>query len=90
MLQGKPSDVDTEGLSEYAALSGTDHVSGAEVLDSDDGGEGGDGAENEDGWETASESEDDDSDGEWIDVHHSSDDEEAVKVWSCVMYDLKK
>lgn len=33
-----------------------------------------------DGWESASESEDDDDsdDGEWIDVHHSSDDEQAA------------
>lgn len=33
--------------------------------------------EGEDGWETASE-EDDDSDGEWVDVHHSSDEDVEV------------
>lgn len=69
--------MDGDGLTDYAALSGRDHVSGAEVLDSDDA-EDGDVDVNKDGWLSASE--DEDSDGEWIDVIHSSDDEDAVKV----------
>lgn len=32
-----------------------------------------------DGWESASVSEDEDEDGEWVDVHHSSD-EDATEV----------
>lgn len=30
-------------------------------------------------WESCSENEDDDSDGEWVDVHHSSDEEEETE-----------
>lgn len=30
-----------------------------------------------DGWESASEEEDNDSDGSWVDVHHSSDEGEG-------------
>ena len=30
-----------------------------------------------DGWESCSDEDDDDSDGEWIDVHHSSDEEQV-------------
>lgn len=63
-------------MSDYAALTGRDHVSGAEILDSDEDGQ----REQEDGWETDSDQEEeDDSDGEWIDVHHSSDEEVQVK-----------
>jgi len=60
----------------FAALSGRDHISGAEVLNSEEEGER---EEGEDGWETASDT-DDDSDGEWIDVHHSSDEDVQVNT----------
>uniref|UniRef100_A0A0E9X2F0 Protein SDA1 n=1 Tax=Anguilla anguilla TaxID=7936 RepID=A0A0E9X2F0_ANGAN len=33
--------------------------------------------QDEEGWESASMSEDDDDDGEWVDVHHSSDEEQG-------------
>ncbi|XP_067948018.1 protein SDA1 homolog [Watersipora subatra] len=68
--RGKPTGIEPEGISEYADLTGKDHISGAEVLDPDDNGESED-----DGWETDSEEEEDDGDGEWIDVNHSSDEE---------------
>ena len=31
----------------------------------------------QDGWESCSDEDDDDSDGEWIDAHHSSDEEQV-------------
>ena len=34
-------------------------------------------AKEHDGWESCSDEDDDDSDGEWIDVHHSSDEEQV-------------
>ncbi|KAF6027009.1 SDAD1 [Bugula neritina] len=69
--RGKPTGLEAEGIADYAALSGRDHISGAEVLNSEEEGER---EEGEDGWESASDT-DDDSDGEWIDVHHSSDED---------------
>ena len=33
-----------------------------------------------DGWESCSDEDDDDSDGEWIDVHHSSDEEQVYML----------
>ena len=34
----------------------------------------------QDGWESCSDGDDDDSDGEWIDVHHSSDEEQVCTL----------
>ena len=34
----------------------------------------------QDGWESCSDEDDDDSDGEWIDVHHSSDEEQVCML----------
>lgn len=59
-------------MTDYADLNAASHISGAEVLPSDNE------AEN-DGWETASEEEEeDDEDGEWVDVQHSSDEDVEV------------
>lgn len=38
-----------------------------------------------DGWESASMS-DDDEDGEWVDVHHSSDEDTGEIVSGCCLY----
>lgn len=70
LWQGKPTGAEAEGIADYAALTAKDYLAGAEVLeDADQPGD-------DDGWESASENED--SDGEWVDVHHSSDEDIQV------------
>uniref|UniRef100_A0A673TK49 Protein SDA1 n=1 Tax=Suricata suricatta TaxID=37032 RepID=A0A673TK49_SURSU len=73
-FQGKPTEASVEaGVQEYGELDAKDCIPGAEVLEV----ETEENAENdEDGRETTSLSEEADADGEWVDVHHSSDEEQ--------------
>uniref|UniRef100_A0A667FQW3 Protein SDA1 n=1 Tax=Lynx canadensis TaxID=61383 RepID=A0A667FQW3_LYNCA len=73
-FRGKPTEASIEArLQEYGELDAKDYIPGAEVLEV----EKEENAENdEDGWETTSLSEEADADGEWVDVHHSSDEEQ--------------
>ncbi|XP_006898524.1 PREDICTED: protein SDA1 homolog isoform X2 [Elephantulus edwardii] len=76
-FRGKPTEASTEArVQEYGELDAKDYIPGAEVLDVLKEEE--ETAENdEDGWESVSLSEgEDDGDGEWIDVNHSSDEEQ--------------
>ncbi|XP_041741263.1 protein SDA1 homolog [Coregonus clupeaformis] len=73
--RGRPTELSTEAkIQDYGEMGAKDYIPGAEVLEVEEkekeGGEEGDG----DGWESAS-SISDDEDGEWIDVHHSSDED---------------
>ncbi|XP_075565097.1 protein SDA1 homolog isoform X2 [Pelecanus crispus] len=81
-FRGKPTEASLEArIHEYGELDAKDYIPGAEVLDVESQKEKG-GTQEEDGWESASLSEEEDNeDGEWIDVHHSSDEErqEVVK-----------
>ncbi|TKS84338.1 SDA1 -like protein [Collichthys lucidus] len=71
--RGRPTEASTEAkIKDYGELEANDYIPGAEVLDVDV--ENKEGKEDEDGWESASIS-DDDEDGEWVDVHHSSDED---------------
>ncbi|XP_041826776.1 protein SDA1 homolog [Melanotaenia boesemani] len=75
--RGRPTEASAEAkIKEYGELEAKDYIPGAEVLEEE--GENKEGEEDEDGWESASIS-DDGEDGEWVDVHHSSD-EEAGEV----------
>nr|XP_033816776.1 protein SDA1 homolog isoform X2 [Geotrypetes seraphini] len=72
-FRGKPTEASAEArIQEYGELDAKDYIPGAEVLEVEQEGKG-DGEEDE--WESTSLS-DADSDGEWIDVHHSSDEEQ--------------
>ncbi|XP_019389799.1 PREDICTED: protein SDA1 homolog [Crocodylus porosus] len=76
-FRGKPTEASLEArIHEYGELDAKDYIPGAEILEDEKEEEGG--REEEDGWESASTSEEDDEDGEWIDVHHSSDEEQQV------------
>ncbi|XP_068609391.1 protein SDA1 homolog [Brachionichthys hirsutus] len=69
--RGRPTEASTEArVKGYGELEAKDYIPGAEVLDVEHKG----GEDDEDGWESASIS-DDDEDGEWVDVHHSSDED---------------
>uniref|UniRef100_A0A4W4GE09 Protein SDA1 n=1 Tax=Electrophorus electricus TaxID=8005 RepID=A0A4W4GE09_ELEEL len=71
--RGKPTEASAEArIQDYGELEAKDYIPGAEVLDLEEEEAGG--GDNEDGWESASMSEDDD-DGEWVTVHHSSDED---------------
>ncbi|XP_040822847.1 protein SDA1 homolog isoform X2 [Ochotona curzoniae] len=75
-FRGKPTEASTEArVQEYGELDAKDYIPGAEVLDVEK--EENDDNE-EDGWESASlsEEEEEEADGEWVDVHHSSDEEQ--------------
>uniref|UniRef100_A0A8C5TZC4 Protein SDA1 n=1 Tax=Malurus cyaneus samueli TaxID=2593467 RepID=A0A8C5TZC4_9PASS len=75
-FRGKPTEASVEArIHEYGELDAKDYIPGAEVLEVEDQNEKG-GTQEEDGWESASLSEEDNEDGEWIDVHHSSDEEQ--------------
>ncbi|KAM6902362.1 protein SDA1 homolog [Xenentodon cancila] len=75
--RGKPTEATAEArIKDYGELEAKDYIPGAEVLEVEE--ENRDGEDGEDGWESASIS-DDDEDGEWVDVHHSSD-EDAGEV----------
>ncbi|XP_068190472.1 protein SDA1 homolog isoform X4 [Antennarius striatus] len=69
--RGRPTEASTEArIKDYGELEAKDYIPGAEVLEV----EKEEGEEDEDGWESASMS-DEDEDGEWVDVHHSSDED---------------
>ncbi|XP_014842861.1 protein SDA1 homolog [Poecilia latipinna] len=73
--RGRPTEASTEAkIKDYGELEAKDYIPGAEVLEVEEENK----EEEEDGWESASIS-DDDEDGEWVDVHHSSD-EDAGEV----------
>ncbi|XP_022053419.1 protein SDA1 homolog isoform X1 [Acanthochromis polyacanthus] len=73
--RGRPTEASTEAkIKDYGELEAKDYIPGAEVLEVEE--EKKEGEEDEDGWESASIS-DDDEDGEWVDVHHSSDEDTA-------------
>ncbi|KAM4719620.1 protein SDA1 homolog [Anableps anableps] len=75
--RGRPTEASTEAkIKDYGELEAKDYIPGAEVLEVEE--ENKEEEEDEDGWESASIS-DDDEDGEWVDVHHSSD-EDAGEV----------
>nr|XP_006014173.2 PREDICTED: protein SDA1 homolog [Latimeria chalumnae] len=71
VLQGKPTEASVEArVHKYGELDAKDYIPGAEVLE----------VTNEDeGWESASLSEENE-DGDWIDVHHSSSEEQEEVV----------
>ncbi|KAJ7401430.1 Protein SDA1 like protein [Pitangus sulphuratus] len=91
-FRGKPTEASVEArIHEYGELDAKDYIPGAEVLEVEDQKEKG-GTQEEDGWESASLSEEDNEDGEWIDVHHSSDEEQqqvAEKVKSMPIEERK-
>uniref|UniRef100_A0A4W6CDA3 Protein SDA1 n=1 Tax=Lates calcarifer TaxID=8187 RepID=A0A4W6CDA3_LATCA len=71
--RGRPTEASAEAkIKDYGELEAKDYIPGAEVLEVEE--ENKEGEEDEDGWESASIS-DDDEDGEWVDVHHSSDED---------------
>ncbi|KAM9381673.1 protein SDA1 homolog isoform 2-T2 [Phaethornis superciliosus] len=80
-FRGKPTEASLEArIHEYGELDAKDYIPGAEVLEIESQKEKG-GAQEEDGWESASLSEEEDNeDGEWIDVPHSSDEEQQEVV----------
>ncbi|KAG7477110.1 hypothetical protein MATL_G00090680 [Megalops atlanticus] len=74
--RGKPTEASVEAkIQDYGVLEAKDFIPGAEVLELEEE-KAKDEAEEEE-WESASMSEDDDDDGEWVDVHHSSDEEQG-------------
>ncbi|KPP79617.1 hypothetical protein Z043_100792, partial [Scleropages formosus] len=74
--RGKPTESSVEArIQEYGELEAKDYIPGAEVLELDK--EQDDSKGNEEEWESTSMSEEDDDDGEWVDVHHSSDEEQV-------------
>ncbi|KAM4532784.1 protein SDA1 homolog [Fundulus diaphanus] len=74
--RGRPTEASTEAkIKGYGELEAKDYIPGAEVLEEEEENKK---EEDEDGWESASIS-DEDEDGEWVDVHHSSD-EDAGEV----------
>ncbi|XP_029025925.1 protein SDA1 homolog [Betta splendens] len=76
--RGRPTEASVEAkIKEYGELEAKDYIPGAEVLEVEEEKE--EGEEDDDGWESASIS-DDDEDGEWIDVHHSSDEDTGEVV----------
>lgn len=69
--RGRPTEASGEAkIKDYGELEAKDYIPGAEVLEV----EKKEGEEDEEGWESASIS-DEDEDGEWVDVHHSSDED---------------
>lgn len=74
-FRGKPTEASIEArVQEYGELDAKDYIPGAEILEVENKEENAEG--DEDGWESASLSDEADSDGEWVDVHHSSDEEQ--------------
>ncbi|XP_068948112.1 protein SDA1 homolog [Petaurus breviceps papuanus] len=74
-FRGKPTEASVEArIQEYGELDTKDYIPGAEVLDVES--KEADEEDDEDGWESASLSEDDEEDGEWVQVYHSSDEEQ--------------
>ncbi|KAJ1204882.1 hypothetical protein NDU88_000319, partial [Pleurodeles waltl] len=78
-FRGKPTEASTEArIQEYGELDAKSYIPGAEVLEVEQDEKDADAEDEEDDWESASLSEEDgdNEDGEWIDVHHSSDEEQ--------------
>ncbi|XP_066488029.1 protein SDA1 homolog [Tiliqua scincoides] len=75
-FRGKPTEATSEAkIHGYGELDAKDYIPGAEVLEIEAKEENE--KPEEDGWETATSSEEEEEDdGEWIDVHHSSDEEQ--------------
>ncbi|KAB0391466.1 hypothetical protein E2I00_004082, partial [Balaenoptera physalus] len=74
-FRGKPTEASTEArVQEYGELDAKDYIPGAEVLEVEK--EEKDAEDDEDEWENTSLSDEAVSDGEWVDVHHSSDEEQ--------------
>lgn len=76
--RGRPTELSTEAkIQDYGEMEAKTYIPGAEVLEVEEKEEGEDG--DGDGWESASSISggDDDDDGEWINVHHSSDEDTA-------------
>lgn len=74
--RGKPTEASAEAkIKDYGEVEAKDYIPGAEVLELEDKKEKN---EDEDGWESASISDEDDEDGEWVDVHHSSDEDTEI------------
>ncbi|XP_077050296.1 protein SDA1 homolog [Siphateles boraxobius] len=72
--RGKPTESSKEAkIHSYGELEAKNYIPGAEVLEAE---ENVNEEEDEDGWESASMSEDDE-DGEWVNVHHSSGEDQA-------------
>ncbi|XP_069043502.1 protein SDA1 homolog [Lepisosteus oculatus] len=70
--RGKPTEASLNAkIPEYGQQEVKDHIPGAEVLEEEQEKDG-----DEEGWESVSMSEEEDEDGEWIDVHHSSDEDQ--------------
>uniref|UniRef100_A0A8C6Y9R6 Protein SDA1 n=1 Tax=Naja naja TaxID=35670 RepID=A0A8C6Y9R6_NAJNA len=93
-FRGKPTEATSEAkIHEYGELDVKDYIPGAEILELEK--EGDKSLEEEgDGWETAScsEEDEDDEEGEWVDVHHSSDEEQqdiAKKIESMPVEERK-
>ncbi|XP_056587869.1 protein SDA1 homolog [Triplophysa dalaica] len=73
--RGKPTEFSKEAKIQcYGELEAKGYIPGAEVLEVEENAEMEDG---QDGWEIASMSEGDDEDGEWVNVQHSSDEEQT-------------
>ncbi|KAM9794875.1 protein SDA1 homolog [Syngnathus typhle] len=71
--RGRPTEASLEArVKDYGELAAKDYIPGAEVLEVEKEVKEGE----EDGWESASVS-DQDEDGEWVDVHHTSDEDTA-------------
>lgn len=89
-FRGKPTEASIEArIQEYGELDAKDYIPGAEVLELE---KGENTEDDEDGWESASLSEEEEEDGEWVDVHHSSDEEQqaiATKLDSMPMEERK-
>ncbi|XP_066566992.1 protein SDA1 homolog [Amia ocellicauda] len=70
--RGRPTESSVNAkIYDYGELEAKDYIPGAEVLEVEQEGEG-----DEEGWESASMSGEEDEDGDWVDVHHSSDEEQ--------------
>ncbi|KAA0719817.1 SDA1 -like protein [Triplophysa tibetana] len=73
--RGRPTEFSKEAkIQSYGELEAKGYIPGAEVLEVGENAEEEDG---QDGWEIASMSEGDDEDGEWVNVHHSSDEDQT-------------
>lgn len=74
--RGKPTEASVEAkIKDYGETKAKGYIPGAEVLELEDKKENND---DDDGWESASISDEDDEDGEWVDIHHSSDEETEI------------
>uniref|UniRef100_A0A3B3S0J4 Protein SDA1 n=1 Tax=Paramormyrops kingsleyae TaxID=1676925 RepID=A0A3B3S0J4_9TELE len=75
--RGKPTESSAEAkIQDYGELEAKDYIPGAEVLGLDEENHEAEGDEEE--WESVSDDDEgDDDDGEWVDVHHSSDEEQG-------------